>query len=156
MGNGVYSRDTDVAPVWMGILNNQLIDRDHVLALNPEIAVETVTAVLEGDALDALVSRVDVVVDGTDNFPTRFGLNAACHRLRKPLVSGAAIRFRALDTEVVALIERALAGDRKAVEELRAGYATTMPVYAGIKVERDGVVIADFTDGALLAGSRAA
>lgn len=67
--------------------------RDHLLALNPEVSVETVSKVLEGDALDALVGSVDLVLDCTDNFPTRFGINAACHRLGKPLVSGAAIRF---------------------------------------------------------------
>ena len=67
--------------------------RDHVLALNPEVAVETVNAVLDGAELDALVARVDLVVDATDNFPSRFGLNSACYRLGKPLVSGAAIRF---------------------------------------------------------------
>ena len=67
--------------------------RDHLLALNPEISVETVAKVLEGDALDAVIGGVDLVLDCTDNFPTRFGINAACHRLGKPLVSGAAIRF---------------------------------------------------------------
>ena len=67
--------------------------RDHLLALNPEVTIETVAQVLEGDALDALIAGVDCVVDCTDNFPTRFGLNAACYRQQKPLVSGAAIRF---------------------------------------------------------------
>ena len=36
---------------------------------------------------------VDLVLDCTDNFPTRFAINGACVRARKPLVSGAAIRF---------------------------------------------------------------
>lgn len=67
--------------------------RDHLLALNPEVSVETVSKVLEGDAFDAVIGSVDLVLDCTDNFPTRFGINAACHRLGKPLVSGAAIRF---------------------------------------------------------------
>ena len=67
--------------------------RDHLLALNPEVSVETVSKVLEGDALDAVVGSVDLVLDCTDNFPTRFGINAACHLQGKPLVSGAAIRF---------------------------------------------------------------
>ena len=67
--------------------------RDHLLALNPEVSVETVSKVLEGDALDAVIGSADLVLDCTDNFPTRFGINAACHRLGKPLVSGAAIRF---------------------------------------------------------------
>ncbi len=67
--------------------------RDRVHALNPHVKVETVARVLDGADLDAVVAGVDVVVDGTDNFPTRFGINAACFRARKPLVSGAAIRF---------------------------------------------------------------
>ncbi|MCC7122427.1 MAG: molybdopterin-synthase adenylyltransferase MoeB [Gammaproteobacteria bacterium] len=67
--------------------------REKLLALNPEIQVEVETRVLDGDALDAVVAGVDLVLDGTDNFPTRFGLNAACLRQRRPLVSGAAIRF---------------------------------------------------------------
>ncbi len=67
--------------------------RDKLQALNAGVVVEIVPRVLEGAALDALIATADVVVDGTDNFPTRFGLNAACFRLRKPLVSGAAIRF---------------------------------------------------------------
>ena len=40
-----------------------------------------------------MISGVDVVLDGTDNFTTRFAVNRACYRQRKPLVSGAAIRF---------------------------------------------------------------
>ena len=67
--------------------------RDRLLALNPEVIVEAVPQRLADTALDELVQRVDLVVDCTDNFPTRFGLNAACWRARKPLVSGAAIRF---------------------------------------------------------------
>lgn len=67
--------------------------RDRVHAINPHVQVETVAKVLEGAELESLIARVDVVVDGTDNFPTRFALNAACFHQRKPLVSGAAIRF---------------------------------------------------------------
>jgi adenylyltransferase/sulfurtransferase len=67
--------------------------REKLAALNPGTVVETETRLLEGEALDALIADVDLVIDGTDNFPTRFGINAACLRQRKPLVSGAAIRF---------------------------------------------------------------
>jgi molybdopterin-synthase adenylyltransferase len=48
---------------------------------------------LQGDALLDLVQRCDVVLDGSDNFGTRFAVNAACLAARKPLVSGAALRF---------------------------------------------------------------
>ncbi len=67
--------------------------REKLAALNPDVVVETVQARLEGPALNAVVAGVDVVLDGTDNFPTRFALNQACFDERKPLVSGAAIRF---------------------------------------------------------------
>jgi molybdopterin-synthase adenylyltransferase len=67
--------------------------RDKLRALNDGIQIETIGRALDGAELDATIAKVDVVVDGTDNFPTRFALNSACFRARKPLVSGAAIRF---------------------------------------------------------------
>ena len=48
---------------------------------------------LSGEALDALVATADIVLDCTDNFATRHAINRACVHHRKPLVSGAAIRF---------------------------------------------------------------
>lgn len=62
-------------------------------ALNPDVKLTTVAQRLEGDALAEQVRRVDIVVDGSDNFPTRFAVNAACVRARKPLVSAAVTRF---------------------------------------------------------------
>ena len=61
-------------------------------ALNPEIDIVTLHARLSGDALERAVADADVVVDGSDNFATRFAINAACVRARRPLVSGAVIR----------------------------------------------------------------
>ncbi|HUS24108.1 MAG TPA: molybdopterin-synthase adenylyltransferase MoeB [Candidatus Binatia bacterium] len=58
-------------------------------ALNSEVRV---TPLGEAD-WPAAVAQADVVLDCTDNFPARFAVNAACVRARKPLVSGAAIRF---------------------------------------------------------------
>ena len=43
--------------------------------------------------LDALVAEADVVLDCSDNFATRHAVNRACVRHRKPLVSGAGVRF---------------------------------------------------------------
>ncbi|OZI62847.1 HesA/MoeB/ThiF family protein [Bordetella genomosp. 11] len=62
-------------------------------AFNPEVVVETIARRLQGDALDAAVARADVVLDCSDNFTTRHQINRACVHHRKPLVSGAAIRF---------------------------------------------------------------
>lgn len=61
--------------------------------LNSDCVVRTVPRRVAGEELSALVGEVDVVVDASDNFATRRALNAACVHLRKPLVSGAAIRF---------------------------------------------------------------
>jgi adenylyltransferase/sulfurtransferase len=67
--------------------------RDSLLRLNPETRVETIARRLEGGLLDEQVAAADVVLDCTDNFATRHAINRACVRARKPLVSGAAIRF---------------------------------------------------------------
>jgi adenylyltransferase/sulfurtransferase len=62
-------------------------------ALNPLVAVTTLAERLDERALAAAVAGVDVVLDGSDNFATRFAVNRACVELRKPLVSGAAVRL---------------------------------------------------------------
>jgi adenylyltransferase/sulfurtransferase len=67
--------------------------RAALARVNPDVAVETIAARLEGESLDAAVAQVDVVLDCCDNFATRHAVNRACVGLGKPLVSGAAIRF---------------------------------------------------------------
>ena len=62
-------------------------------ALNPGVYVTTINQKLEGAALEEQVRQVDAVVDTTDNFASRFAINAACMRAGKPLVSGAVVRF---------------------------------------------------------------
>lgn len=66
---------------------------ERLAELNPEVRVETINRKLDDAELDEVVASVDVVLDGTDNFESRFATNRACFRQRKPLVSGAAIRF---------------------------------------------------------------
>ncbi len=61
--------------------------------INPEIEIIPVRARAAGDLLLELVEKADVVIDASDNFSTRHEVNRACARYRKPLVSGAAIRF---------------------------------------------------------------
>jgi molybdopterin/thiamine biosynthesis adenylyltransferase len=67
--------------------------RDTLLAYNPDADVRARVQRLQGVALDEAVAGADVVLDCTDNFATRHAINRACARVRKPLVSGAAIRF---------------------------------------------------------------
>lgn len=69
--------------------------RRALKAINPEVDVAVLPKKLEREDFDALVARMDVVLDCSDNFATRHALNRACVAARKPLVSGAAIRFDA-------------------------------------------------------------
>jgi adenylyltransferase/sulfurtransferase len=64
----------------------------RVRAINPDITVTARSERLEGESLAEAVAGVDLVLDCTDNFNTRFALNRACVAARVPLVSGAAIR----------------------------------------------------------------
>ena len=66
---------------------------DTLHSINPDVAVTPLAARLQGSQLAEEVSRADVVLDCSDNFATRFAVNAACVRHRTPLVSGAAIRL---------------------------------------------------------------
>lgn len=66
---------------------------ETLAAINPDITLEAIPYRLEGDTLDKAVSQADIIIDGCDNFTTRFAVNAACVKHKKPLVSGAVIRF---------------------------------------------------------------
>jgi molybdopterin/thiamine biosynthesis adenylyltransferase len=61
--------------------------------INPEVKVEALPERVEGARLEELINRAGIVVDATDNFATRHAINRACVKYRKPLVSGAGVRF---------------------------------------------------------------
>ncbi len=66
---------------------------ERLLALNPELRVEVFReAIHTENALD-IIAGFDLVVDGSDNFPTRYLVNDACVLLGKPLVYGSVYRF---------------------------------------------------------------
>jgi adenylyltransferase/sulfurtransferase len=67
--------------------------RDTIGLINPEVKVVALSERLEGARLDAAVREADVVLDCCDNFATRHAVNRACVAHRKPLVSGAGVRF---------------------------------------------------------------
>jgi len=69
--------------------------KEHLLELNPEIKITTINHKIEGQALEEQIKSSTVVLDCSDNFQTRFAINDACVKHRRPLVSGAAIRFEA-------------------------------------------------------------
>jgi len=67
--------------------------RERLLALNPGIVVEAIAERATSANIDALLDGVDVVLDGSDNFPLRYLLNDACIKHGKPLVHAAIERF---------------------------------------------------------------
>jgi molybdopterin/thiamine biosynthesis adenylyltransferase len=62
-------------------------------AINPDVEVVPLARRVDADDLLALVGDASVVLDCSDNFATRHAVNRACVARRRPLVSGAAIRF---------------------------------------------------------------
>lgn len=76
------------------------IDQDKVESaaaqlskLNPHLQIECINQRLSGNALKEIISKVDLVLDCSDNFATRFDINKYCVGTKTPLVSAAAIRM---------------------------------------------------------------
>lgn len=96
----------DADTVELSNLQRQIIHREDSLGLakvesasrtlagvNPLCQVLPLAERLQGEALSRAVAEADVVLDCSDNFPTRHAVNRACFAAGKPLVSGAAVRF---------------------------------------------------------------
>ena len=67
--------------------------RDRLRDINPHIEIETHETRLTSDNALRLFANYDIVVDGTDNFPTRYLVNDACVLTGKPNVYGSIFRF---------------------------------------------------------------
>lgn len=87
-------------------LQRQILHSDHLVghpktesaaarlhALNPDVRVDTRAVRIDERNVDELISGHDVIIDGSDNFPTRYALNDACVRAGRPMVYGAVLRF---------------------------------------------------------------
>ena len=106
-------------------------------AVNPDVRIETVPARVGPPELAALVAAADVVLDCSDNFATRHAVNRACVTARKPLVSGAAIRF---DGQVAVFDTRrsdapcyhCLFGEGESLEETRCAIMGVFAPLVGI------------------------
>lgn len=70
-------------------------------ALNPDVKVIGIKERISKDNIMDLIKDYDIVVDGSDNFPTRYLVNDACVMLKKPLVSGAILRFEGQVTTIL-------------------------------------------------------
>lgn len=63
--------------------------RETIARLNPHVAVETFDVRLDASNADEIISRFDIVTDGTDNFATRYLVSDACYFARRTLVHAA-------------------------------------------------------------------
>ena len=67
--------------------------RDNIMAYNPDVNVVLHEARLESDNAMDIIGQYDLVVNGADNFATRYLVNDACYLLNKPLVDGSILIF---------------------------------------------------------------
>ncbi|MDX1416100.1 MAG: molybdopterin-synthase adenylyltransferase MoeB [Candidatus Promineifilaceae bacterium] len=67
--------------------------RERILDINPHVQVDTYEVPLTSDNALEIIAPYDIVIDGTDNFPTRYLTNDACVLLGKPNVYGSIFRF---------------------------------------------------------------
>jgi adenylyltransferase/sulfurtransferase len=67
--------------------------RDRITAINPEVQLDLYETRLTSANALAILAPYDIVIDGTDNFPTRYLVNDACVLLKKPNVYGSIFRF---------------------------------------------------------------
>jgi adenylyltransferase/sulfurtransferase len=67
--------------------------RDNILAYNPGVNVVLHETRLESDNAMEIISQYDLVINGADNFATRYLVNDACYLLNKPLVDGSILIF---------------------------------------------------------------
>ena len=76
----------------VGALKIEVVKR-RLAEINPDVAVNPVAARLDADNAGDFVRAADIVVDGSDNFVTRFAVADACVEHGKTLVSGSAVRL---------------------------------------------------------------
>ena len=72
--------------------------RDTIHALNPDVTVVPYAERLTVDNIDRIIKDYDVVVDGSDNFATRYLVNDACYLAAKPNVHGSIFQFEGMVT----------------------------------------------------------
>src|ERR1700730_5974248 len=67
--------------------------RDRIQAINPEVQIDSYETKLTSANAIGIIEPYDIIIDGTDNFPTRYLVNDACVLLDKPNVYGSIFRF---------------------------------------------------------------
>ncbi len=88
-----FTKDIDVAKVDSAA--------EKMLAINPDITVKTYKDFLCADNINSIIDGYDFVIDGTDNFPTKFLVNDACMFKGIPFSHGGILRFNGQTMTVV-------------------------------------------------------
>ncbi|MFB3389443.1 ThiF family adenylyltransferase [Flavobacterium sp. LAR06] len=70
-----------------------IIAKEVVSKLNPLIEVEAINAKLTSENAAIIIQQYDVIVDGSDNFATRYLVNDTCVQFQKPLIYGSILKF---------------------------------------------------------------
>lgn len=70
-----------------------IIAKELVSKLNPLIEVEAINAKLTSENASTIIQQYDVIVDGSDNFATRYLVNDTCVQFQKPLIYGSILKF---------------------------------------------------------------
>ena len=68
---------------------------EKLKAQNPNVSILVFNEMLREENAEALISTFDIIVDGSDNFMTRYLVNDICLKLKKPLVYGSIFKFEA-------------------------------------------------------------
>ncbi|GAA5037872.1 thiamine biosynthesis protein ThiF [Marivirga lumbricoides] len=71
------------------------IAAERLKSLNPEIAYQVFCGKIEESNAERIISQFDIIVDGSDNFSTRYLVNDTCVQLNKTLVYGSVLKFEA-------------------------------------------------------------
>ncbi len=111
--------------------------REHLIALNPDVRVEAIQEHLSAVNALALLQDYEVVLDGSDNFPTRYLVNDACVLLNKPLVHGGVVH---LQGQVLTILPRKTACLRCVFPEPPAPEAIPSCQEAGVLGSAVGVL----------------
>ncbi len=75
--------------------------KERIAAVNPQVQVQTYNARLSRENILELIKPYDIIIDGTDNFPTRYLVNDACVFQKKPNIYGSIFRFEGQATVFV-------------------------------------------------------
>ncbi len=67
--------------------------KQTIVSINPDCKVDMIDHELDQEELEHYISQSDIVLDCSDNFPTRFAVNRLCVKTKTPLISAAAIRM---------------------------------------------------------------